>query len=295
MRALILATASVAAASAFVVPAHAASAASWPEVVVTARGAPARARDRDEQDADARREGTQARPRLSHEPGVPGRARQPAEPRRSKASLPSRRRPQVVRRFRIVVDGLEVVAPAADLAGLSRIPGVAAVERSGAYGPTLEASPQVIGAPDLWGLPSLSSAGSGLKIGIIDMGIDPKLPVLRSRRLRIPAGLPEGRSLVDVAEGDRRPRLLSSRRDVEVRARALRPRELGSRRPRGRDRRRQLRHTGDRRTRRCRASRRRRTSGTTRSLPPTRPSSASSRTRARSSRPSRPPCGTGWT
>ena len=137
---------------------------------------------------------------------------------------------EVVRRFQIVVDGLEVVAPAGDLARLSRIPGVAAVERSGAYGPTLEQSPEAIGAPALWDLPTLSSAGNGMKIGIIDMGIDQKHPYFDAAGYTYPPGFPKGRRActtpkVIAARGFSRPR-----RDVAARARAVRPRELRPRR-----------------------------------------------------------------
>ena len=191
MRALALLASLFAATSVVVVPAHAAAPTPRPEVVVRLQAPPlARAIATSKvltAAVKARRldlDSPTSRAYLAELARLQSRVA-----RQISAISPSA---EVVRRFRIVVDGLEVVAPAADLARLSRIPGVAAVERSGAYGPTLEASPQAIGAPDLWGLPSLSSAGNGMKIGIIDMGIDPKLPYFDPAGYAYPPGYPKG-------------------------------------------------------------------------------------------------------
>ena len=46
--------------------------------------------------------------------------------------------------------------------------------------------------PALWDLPDLSSAGNGMKIGIIDMGIDPKLPYFDAAGYTYPPGYPKG-------------------------------------------------------------------------------------------------------
>ena len=74
-------------------------------------------------------------------------------------------------RYRTVLNGLTVVLPRTELAGLRSRPGVAEVYPSVRYSPTLYSSPGFIGAPALWG-PGLTTAGNGIKIGIIDDGID---------------------------------------------------------------------------------------------------------------------------
>ena len=52
-------------------------------------------------------------------------------------------------------------------------------------------SPGFIGAPALWG-PTLSSAGNGVKIGIIDDGLDKTHPYFSARGYRMPPGFPKG-------------------------------------------------------------------------------------------------------
>ena len=88
----------------------------------------------------------------------------------------------VRRRYRIVVNGLAVVLPAAQLRRLALLPGVRAVYPSVRYHALLDRSPQQIGAPALWG-PGLDTAGQGMKIAIIDQGIDQTPPLLRPGRL----------------------------------------------------------------------------------------------------------------
>src|SRR5204862_7299355 len=70
-------------------------------------------------------------------------------------------------RYRIVLDGLAVVVPRADLPALSRVRGVRRVYLSASgYAPLLDRSPQLIGADQLWG-PTLATAGEGMKIAIL--------------------------------------------------------------------------------------------------------------------------------
>jgi subtilisin family serine protease len=94
-------------------------------------------------------------------------------------------------RYRTVLNGLSVVLPRAALAGLRSRPGVADVYPSVRYSPTLYASPGFIGAPALWG-PGLESAGNGIKIGIIDDGLDRSHPFFRATGYRMPRGYPKG-------------------------------------------------------------------------------------------------------
>ena len=74
-------------------------------------------------------------------------------------------------RYRLVLNGLAVIVPEASAKRIAALPGVDAVYPSVRYRRTLYRSPQVIGAPQLWG-PGLATAGNGIKIGIVDDGID---------------------------------------------------------------------------------------------------------------------------
>jgi subtilisin family serine protease len=94
-------------------------------------------------------------------------------------------------RYRTVLNGLTVVVPRTELAGLRSRPGVAEVYPSVRYSPTLYSSPGFIGAPALWG-PGLASAGNGIKIGIIDDGVDRTHPFFRTTGYRMPPGYPKG-------------------------------------------------------------------------------------------------------
>ena len=93
--------------------------------------------------------------------------------------------------YRVVLDGLAVVVPERDVALLSRVPGVATVYPSVRYRSLDDKSPGVIGAPQLWG-PDLATAGQGVRIGIVDDGIDQAHPFLAPAGLKVPAGFPRG-------------------------------------------------------------------------------------------------------
>ncbi|MDP8911605.1 MAG: S8 family serine peptidase, partial [Actinomycetota bacterium] len=90
-----------------------------------------------------------------------------------------------------VLNGLAVVVPRRDLPKLTAIEGVVRVSPSVAYRSTLDSSPRTIGAPGVWG-PRLSTAGNGIKIGIIDDGVDQTHPFFRPTGYRVPAGFPKG-------------------------------------------------------------------------------------------------------
>src|SRR5436190_11761391 len=95
-------------------------------------------------------------------------------------------------RYSVVLDGLAVVVPRAKLPALSRIPGVATVYPSFTVHASLDRSPHVIGADQLWGLPSFSTAGNGIKIGILDQGIDKSHPFFSPDGYAYPPGFPKG-------------------------------------------------------------------------------------------------------
>ena len=130
-------------------------------------------------------------------------------------------------RYSVVLNGLAVVVPASEAARLARVPGVAQVYPSVRYTalggadsaapisawpaslvtrlrsladsptreqqPALDRTPEQIGAPTLWG-PTLSSAGNGIKIGIIDDGLDQSHPFFNPAGFSMPAGFPKGQA-----------------------------------------------------------------------------------------------------
>ncbi len=93
--------------------------------------------------------------------------------------------------YGVVLDGIAVVVPRADAPRLASVPGVAEVYPSVTYHALLDRSPQLIGAPAMWG-PDLATAGQGIKIGIVDEGIDQSHPFFNPAGYTMPAGYPKG-------------------------------------------------------------------------------------------------------
>ena len=67
----------------------------------------------------------------------------------------------------------------------------------------MDRGPSVIHATDLAGR-DRATKGQGIKIGVVDTGVDSTNPFLNPAGFSYPAGLPEGRHEADDAEGDRR-------------------------------------------------------------------------------------------
>ena len=115
-------------------------------------------------------------------------------------------------RYRLVADGFAVVVPQRRGRELAGVPGVAEVwpnvrlPRARSDG-----RPEQIGADQLWG-PNFATAGNGMKIGIIDDGIDASNPYFDPSGLHVPARVPEGPDAVHDAEGDRAARVPAARR-----------------------------------------------------------------------------------
>jgi len=97
----------------------------------------------------------------------------------------------VQQRYSVVVDGLAVRLQESQLAQLQHTDGVAHVYPSVAYHSLGSASPGFIGAPALWGR-RLATAGRGIKIGIIDDGLDRRHPYFNPRGYKMPKGFPKG-------------------------------------------------------------------------------------------------------
>ena len=86
---------------------------------------------------------------------------------------------------------MAVLAPADEARRIGALPGVAEVYPSVRYRRSLYQSPAIIGAPQLWG-PGLATAGNGIKIGIIDDGIDRNHPFFSPSGFVMPPGFPKG-------------------------------------------------------------------------------------------------------
>jgi subtilisin family serine protease len=93
-------------------------------------------------------------------------------------------------RYSVVLNGLAIVLPKADVARLAAVPG-ATVWPSVTYHALLNTGPQLIGAPAVWGS-TLATAGQGMKIGIIDDGVDQRHLYFDSSGFTYPAGYPKG-------------------------------------------------------------------------------------------------------
>ena len=117
-------------------------------------------------------------------------ATQVALQRRIQATIPGA---EIRWRYGVVLNGLAVVMPSGRLGQLARIPGVQRVWPNRTYRALLDRTPQLIGAPQVWG-PTLATAGEGMKIGIIDDGIDQTHPFFAPRTLAYPPGFPKGQT-----------------------------------------------------------------------------------------------------
>jgi subtilisin family serine protease len=93
-------------------------------------------------------------------------------------------------RYGIVANGMAVVVPRSQLARLRAVKG-ATVWPSLRYHALLNKTPQLIGAPTVWG-PTFTTTGNGLKIGVIDDGLDRSHMFFDPAGYAYPAGFPKG-------------------------------------------------------------------------------------------------------
>jgi subtilisin family serine protease len=137
-------------------------------------------------------------PPLAHAPGGAGRiaAQQASFRRELAAQVPEA---EIGWRYRLVANGLSLTLPRSAVPRLDGLLHVRDVLPSATYEPQLSSSPQQIGAPALWG-PGLDSAGQGVKIGIIDSGIDPAHPFFAPAGYTMPAGFPKGQERFTTAK-----------------------------------------------------------------------------------------------
>jgi subtilisin family serine protease len=116
------------------------------------------------------------------------RAEQAAVAARIKRAIPSA---FVHWHYTVTLNGLAVVVPASRAGELARVPGVARVWPTATFTPALDRTPQLIGAPALWG-PTLATAGQGQKIAVVDEGVDQTHPFFNPAGYSYPPGYPKG-------------------------------------------------------------------------------------------------------
>jgi minor extracellular serine protease Vpr len=96
----------------------------------------------------------------------------------------------VSRRFQIVLDGLTVELPVRRLPDLAELSLVTKIYPSLAYRRTLDESPGLIRATTFWG--STGLRGEGMKIGVVDDGVDNMHAFLAPTGMSYPPGFPKG-------------------------------------------------------------------------------------------------------
>jgi subtilisin family serine protease len=107
---------------------------------------------------------------------------------------------QVRWRYRLVANGFAVVVPQGAVSGLSRVPGVDAVWPNVRYHSSKTVGgPEQIGADRLWG-PTFATAGNGMKIAVIDDGIDATNPYFNPSGFQYPTGFPKGQTQYTTAK-----------------------------------------------------------------------------------------------
>ncbi|HEY6961850.1 MAG TPA: S8 family serine peptidase [Gaiellaceae bacterium] len=97
---------------------------------------------------------------------------------------------QVQEHYSILLDGFAVQVPTRSLAKLVRVKGVTKVYPSMAYFATMDRGPSVIHATDLEA--ATGDKGQGIKIGVVDTGVDPTSPFLNPTGFTYPPGFPKG-------------------------------------------------------------------------------------------------------
>jgi len=97
---------------------------------------------------------------------------------------------RVDRRFQVVLDGITVTLPATKLARLAALPFAAHIYPSLRFRLLTDTSPSVIGADTLHA--RTGARGDGVKIGVVDDGVDQTNPFLNGAGFQYPAGFPRG-------------------------------------------------------------------------------------------------------
>jgi minor extracellular serine protease Vpr len=112
-----------------------------------------------------------------------------------RATIPSAR---IQGRFSILLDGLTVRLPAKSLPKLLGVHAVTKIYPNLSYYSTMDRGPSVIKATELQA--ATGDKGQGLKIAVVDTGVDPASPFLASAGFTYPAGFPRGDTKLTTAK-----------------------------------------------------------------------------------------------
>ena len=103
------------------------------------------------------------------------------------------RKVRVASTSQILVNAIFVRIAPQDTASLKNIPGVKWIQYQPMSKPLLNAAVNLVGVPDAWiAIGGSANAGAGVKIGIIDTGIDQNHPGFSDTGFTAPAGFPTG-------------------------------------------------------------------------------------------------------
>ena len=107
---------------------------------------------------------------------------------------------QVLGETTAVTNTMFVTIPSARVADLSAIPGVVRVYPVLLYRPALDHALPLLKVPDAWNqIGGAGNAGAGIKVAVIDTGIDSKHPAFNNPSLSPPAGFPKSIKSSDLA------------------------------------------------------------------------------------------------
>ena len=97
---------------------------------------------------------------------------------------------QIQERYSILLDGFTVQLPARSLPKLLDVRAVTKIYPSLSYYSTMDRGPSVINASALES--ATGDVGQGIKIGVVDTGVDPRNPFLKPTGFSYPPGFPRG-------------------------------------------------------------------------------------------------------
>jgi len=102
---------------------------------------------------------------------------------------------EILGQTELVLNAIHVRATTEDLAALRKLPGVESAEFATQYRLLLDAALPQIQVPAAWSEPAIGgeeNAGSGVKIGVLDTGIDQTHPMFSDAGMSAPPGFPTG-------------------------------------------------------------------------------------------------------